>query len=226
MRERLLLVLVVAVAGSLIGSSGARGDTCSNPHCYGILNWDSGSTSLTGFLGNFSVARLSVTSPGSNFATHEMWVSTNNTGATGNVWVEAGIIYGIIQGANRGLASFWAEQNTAGQYAEHFLDNLSYGAGYYFKISYSGSSSWGVYLNGTSAGGTSHNQPCCSHFLQAGSETTLLSALLTGSMTALQKRLSDNSSWTYDWGAGYFTNHAPPTASWTTTGKVLSDTAN
>ena len=112
-----------------------------------------------------------------------MWIGTG-----GNEWVEAGLTHGVIAGVNHGRAFFWAEQNSVGTYAEHFVQTISLNTSYTAKISHSGSGSWGVYLNGTNVGGSSHNHGTSANLLQTGAEAITNDALLTGTSTSLQKR--------------------------------------
>jgi hypothetical protein len=153
-----------------------------------------------------------------------MWVNTDN-----NAWVEAGLTDGEIAGTNHGLAFFWAEQNTVGSYAEHYVQNISLSTDYNTKVSFSGSGStgaWSVYLNGTSKGTSSANHASSVNNFQLGAELETNDAQVTATGTNLQKRASDNTTWSYNWGAGVFLQNSPASAGWTTSGSSFWDSAN
>lgn len=169
-----------------------------------------------------NASRLSVSNPNSQWVTHEMWVAT---GTPGFQWVEAGLAHGLVNGVNRGRSFFWAERNSFGSYAEHFVQNVSLSTTYVTKISYSGSGSWGIYLNGSQVGGTSHNHGASAQRLDTGLEAHTSDALVTATSTELQKRLGDNSTWNYDW-PGSIVQTEGAQAGWGTYGKSMWDKLN
>jgi hypothetical protein len=183
------------------------------------VNWAPAGT-YTGGLAWLNATRLSVTDPNSQFVDHEMWAVTDGSYA----WVEAGLTVGPINGVNHGVAIFWAE-NTVGSYAEHYVEPASLNAAYPTKISYSGSGRWTVYINGGSVGESSANHSASLSHLAAGAELETNDAHVSGTMTALQKRATDN-SWSYNWPTTNFDRNAPATAGWTTQYTEAWDSAN
>lgn len=197
-----LLVVVALLAGAAVAAPTATACS-SSAHCWAIAYWYP-STSYTGGLAWLEATRLSVPSPGAGqIVTNELWVVTGTYSAT--QWVEAGLYHGsLIDGTGPRRAFFWGEQNSAGLYAEHFVQNISLDTTYYAKISHSGSGSWGVYLNGNAVGGSTVNHNTWTRDLETGAETNIDNALLSGTSVNLQKRSIDGVSWSYDWGGDIF----------------------
>lgn len=219
-RLRFLVAVVLTVGATALTAPGAV--ACSGAsHCYGYASWDP-PTTYTGGLASLNASRLSVSNPSSTWINHEMWVTTSAAGA--NQWVEAGLTHGLIDGTNYGRAFFWAEYNTSGSYAEHFVQNIALSTTYVAKISYSGSGSWGIYLNGNQVGGSSHDHGSYTGRLQVGGETLTDNAQLEAIATNLQKRGADNSSWSYDWGGSIY--QAGMQAGWGTYAKSMWDRFN
>jgi hypothetical protein len=217
---RWIAISAAAAVAALLSAPAAL--ACSPySHCYGRLDWAPAGT-YTGGLANLKVTRLTVSNPSSNFADTEMWAVTDGMYA----WVEGGLVYGVTEGGNHGLAIFWAEENTIGSYAEHYVQNASYGAGYSTKISYSGSGRWSVYLNGARVGESSANHSGSLTHLVTGAELTANDARVTGTMQALQKRASDNVSWSYNWPTTAFLRNPPATAGWAIQYTDAWDSAN
>jgi hypothetical protein len=128
-----------------------------------------------------------------------LWVSTSNQNCGGCPFIEIGEKYGYAQGyGNLGRIIFWQEWNPNSGRLFHPIQFANPGASYNVKVSYSGSNSWGVYLNGTSLGGTSRNQPCCTTHMSAGGEATSNTPTSNATLSALQKRDYSN-SWSYTW---------------------------
>jgi hypothetical protein len=222
---------LVALLGATIWAAAtvatAAAENCvPTASCYAIYEWKP-TTSYTGGIATVNATRMSVPSPGTRKVNEEMWVGTNES-ATSNTWVEAGLKYGFgADGQPHGLITFWEEKNTLGQTGFIVIGSAALGSSYTMKISYSGSSSWGVYQNGQQHGGTSHNQPCCSRYFAAGAEYTADAAQLTGTVSGLQKRGSDNSTWSNNWGTGgIFTLNWGATAGWTSGGSAFWNKVN
>jgi hypothetical protein len=217
---RIIGVGLVVAATAFVAAPSAL--ACSpSSHCYGRVNWTTPASTYTGSIAYLTASRLSVSNPNSQFITHEMWDVTDSVTA----WVEAGLTVGPINGVNHGLAIFWAEANTVGSYAEHYVQNASLNTTYIVKISHSGSGSWGVYLNGTSVGGSSHNHSTALTDLAAGLELVSNDATATGTMTGLQKRTTSN-SWNYGWTTNNFDQNPPTTSGWTSAYTDAWDKAN
>jgi hypothetical protein len=210
----LLSVAVLCAVAATAAIAAPSAFACSeSSHCYGIVYWGTSGSNYTGGIAYLTASRLSVPNINTARANHEMWVAMNNDPNFGT-WVEEGIKDGLGPDGPR-LTIFWEEHNTAGQTAAIYPQAASLNTTYIAKISYSGSSSWGVYLNGNGVGGTSHNQPCCAGGFETGTEITSGSATVSG-----------NSTWSNNWGAGSFTQNAPASAGWNTTGVSLWDSAN
>lgn len=195
MARQLRLMIVVAL---LLAGAAVAVPTASAGH--GIVYWYP-STSYTGGLAWLKATRLSVPTPASQVITNELWVVTGDSSA--NQWVEAGLYHGsLIDGTGTHRGFFWAEKNGSGLYAEHFVQNIALDTTYYAKISYSGSGSWGVYLNGNAVGGSTLNHNTWTRNLQTGGESTATNpnVQLSGTSINLQKRSIDGVSWSYDWG--------------------------
>jgi hypothetical protein len=218
-----LLIAALFAAVAIGGAMPATALACSSTsHCYGLVDYDPSGT-YTGGMAYLNASRLSVTNPNAAWVNHEMWVTTNSN-PNAYEWAEAGLTHGVVAGVNHGRSYFWAEQNTAGSYAEHFVQNISLGTTYIAKISYSGSGSWGIYLNGSRVGGTSSNHGSVSGLLQTGGELITDNAQLTATSTNLQKRGSDNSTWSYDWPGSIIQSGIQ--AGWGTYGKSMWDKFN
>ena len=167
-KRRLLAVFVVTVAtvgtASVLASpafSCAGGDPGES--CGGVIRWQP-STAYTGGLAQLRATVQSVPSPSNSFVNQTMWIVTNNQqsgGIGGFPWIELGIKYGWAKGVgNVGRSLYWFESNTVPTSAMHIIGAASLSTNYNAKISYSGSDSWGVYVDGVQQGGTSHSQPC------------------------------------------------------------------
>jgi len=227
MRSKILalVILTIAVAATTAVAAPSALACSESSHCYGIVYWNTGSSTYTGGVAYLYATRLSVPNINTARANHEMWVATNNDPNFGT-WVEEGIKDGLGPDGPHNLTIFWEEHNTRGQTAVVYPQSASLGVTYIGKISYSGSDSWGVYLNGNSVGGTSHAQPCCTKAFETGTEITSDQATVTGTSSSLQKRLSDNQTWSYSWGAGNIIQNSPAKAGWNTVGANLWDSAN
>jgi hypothetical protein len=141
-------------------------------------------------------------------------------------WMEAGLTYGALNGTNQGNSIYWAEQNTVGSYAEHKYTSFSLGGAYNIKVSYSGSGRWAAYLNGTSMGTSSANHPATMSHFECGTEISDSDAFVRGAGTSLQKRATDNVTWSYGWGANQQQNDFTASATWTSVGNSLTVSAN
>lgn len=214
-----LAFIAVAIVVASVGATTAS--ACSTAaHCYGILDW-APSGSYDGAIAYLTATRLTTSAPASRFVDHEMWVNTDSA-----AWVEAGLTHGAINGVNHGRAFFWAEQNTVGSYAEHFVQTISLGTTYIAKISYSGSGRWGVYLNGTNLGASSANHSATTFDLQTGAELEANDDIVSGTMGSLQKRAASAGTWSYNWPSTNFVQNSPATAGWTTQYTDAWDSAN
>jgi hypothetical protein len=155
-----------------------------------------------------------------------MWLTTNSSP---HAWVETGILATsntAVLGHTCGVCHFWAEQNTVGSYAAHWVQSDSLGTNYDSKISYSGSGRWTVYLGGGSIGESSANHASSVYQLSTGTEISTDGALVSGQSYSLQKRGSDNSSWSYNWPSDTFVSNAPAQALWITQYQNLVDSSN
>ncbi len=220
MIRKLSAVVVASLATLVVAAIAAPSATaCSgSAHCWGIAVWYP-STSYTGGLAWLKATRLSVSAPAASMITNELWVVTGDSSA--NQWVEAGLYHGsLIDGSGNRRAFFWAERNSSGLYAEHFVQNISLDTTYYAKISHSGSGTWGIYLNGNSVGGSTYGHNTWTRNLQTGGETTTDNAQLTGTSINLQKRSIDGQTWTYDWG-GFIQVNGGMQAGWGTYAKSM-----
>jgi hypothetical protein len=220
--------ILLFIATALVATTAALGAAplaraCSqSSECYGRVNWATPSNTYTGGLSHLNASRLSVTDPNTQFVDHEIWVVTDGSYA----WVEGGMTVGPINGHNYGLAIFWAEENTLGSYAEHFYETASLNTDYPTKISYSGSGRWTAYLSGSSMGESSANHSAYTTHLASGAELITNDAKVTGTMTGLQKRGSDGSTWSYNWTTNNFDQNSPATAGWTSAYTDAWDSAN
>jgi hypothetical protein len=172
-------------------------------HCHASTRFDT-TGDYTGAIANVKASNFAVVS-GGLFVTQEMWVGTNNDpkACCGLRWVEIGL--------QRNYAAapefFWAEGNPVSgtcspTYLEHTVSTATLGTTYTGKIAYSGQNRWAVYLNGTYLAQTA---PCMSltpysHWMAAGLESTDNGNVVNGWSWAFQKRASDNSTWSYNWG--------------------------
>lgn len=218
MKNRFLAAVALLVASAGIWASAASAG-------HGIAYWYP-STSYTGGLAWLKATRLSVPSPATQVITNELWVVTGDSSA--NQWVEAGLYHGsLIDGTGVHRGFFWAERNSSGLYAEHFVQNVDLDTTYYAKISHSGSGSWGVYLNGNAVGGSTLAHNTWTRNLQTGGESTHTggSILLSGTSINLQKRSIDGVSWSYDWG-GNILESGGLQAGWGTFAKSMWSTYN
>ena len=222
--------VIAGVSAALAATPAWACDTLPGHTCHGAISWTPQFNSLTGGLATLNASRLSVPNGANDFVNHEMWVATNNSDGNGpNPFVEIGLKYGYhTPGTNLGLVLFWAEYNTNLSVGWHQIQMASLNTNYAVKISYSGSNSWGVYLGGVSQGGTSNFQPCCVGHLQVGGETTTSGAQVTASGSGLQKRASDNVTWSYGWGGGPYTDGTgnPFSVTWLTNPTSMQETAN
>ena len=104
---------LAAVPGTANALTGCAGGLPSVGHCY-ALGWmgdDFGGSAIwMNAVGtDLLVSCLSVPDPGSDFATYEMWMGTNDNGAA-NTWVEEGMNDGVgVDGVNHGFSWFWAD---------------------------------------------------------------------------------------------------------------------
>jgi hypothetical protein len=218
--------LTLAILGAVVAACTAfpaSAFACSySSHCYGQAQWIPSGT-YTGGLVWVKATRLYVTNT-ADWVTDEMWLITRSD-PYADEWVEAGLAHGTVDGANHNRSFFWAEKNSQGTYAEHFVQNISLDTVYYDKISYSGNGSWGIYLNGNQVGGSSYNHGSVAGAFITGTEVVTNDALVSGTSTNMQKRGSDGQTWTYDWGGSIYTTGGP-TAGWGTYAKSMWDSFN
>jgi len=203
-RAVISLAVVTAVVAFAAASS-AQASCSGYFRCYGQVDFVP-SGSYTGGLAYITATRLS--SGSSHFATAELWVCGPNIWGDCNTWVESGLTVGIRQNSSAtALTGFWAEQPgggcAGGMYAEHYpasLSSASLGAAYATKISFNGGFRFAVYRNGSFIDNSvaCFDVPVARMF--AGTETDDTSSKSTGSATNLQKRNSDNATWSYNWG--------------------------
>lgn len=221
----------IAVAAAVGAGYGApRAFACdTGATCHGQIVWNT-STTVTGGLATLNASRMSVANLCTDFVNHEMWVVTNFSSPSYplGTWVEEGLKDGEDNGTCYALSLFWEEENTQLQTAFHDFAGASLATNYNVKVSYSGSNSWGVYLNGTKEGGTSNFQPCCAVQLEVGGETTTSLAVLTATGSNLQKRGADNTTWSYGWGGGPNVDgtNSPFTVWWVTSPTDMEVSAN
>lgn len=123
-------------------------------------------------------------------------------------WVEVGATKGW-HGTNQ-LTFYWADDRPDLPYAEHIINTPQAAANtwYWFKIQYTGNSTWTVYINGdqpNNGGGVSTSNPANSRSMQAGLESTSeCSNLGSQGSPGISDNLSYYTSgggWTGSWGS-------------------------
>jgi hypothetical protein len=151
-----------------------------------------------------------------NFITQDMWLTTAYNGSD---WIEAGIYHGSFGGSYYGRVFFWGEMTLSGQFSKHKDVNIALYTNYIDKIMYlPGNQSWGIYRDGVNIGATAiaqHNG--VANILDTGLESEdPYVPIASCTSTGLQKRATNNVSWSYDW-PGYLSplNDPPATGDWT-----------
>lgn len=218
------LVLIAGLAGAFFASPAAA---CTDPnHCYAVAKWDLvrfvGPT-YTGALAYIKTEHLVTPTPSSDLATNQLWVGTN--GAFGT-FVETGVIHGAVLNPDESRTDirwFWGEKYgpAPNEYLFHSrnLPGFAYNATYAAKISFSGNGYFGVYRDGAFLANSTPNHYPPVSTMDAGTEHTS-NGISSGSASCLQKRHSDNTSWSYTWndnttGAEILETHPPATdAGW------------
>lgn len=219
--RRAVLAVAVAVVAAAVTPALAHA-TCGSYHCYGEASWDT-SGNYTGLQGDVYVSELYPYDLQNDFATAEIWVANNgpnNSDPSGALHViENGIGNGFRQqDPQRGFGWFWAE-TSGSSYAEHYNNNwaASYNTTFNSKVSYApGAAKWVVYQNNVQIGLSGLPQGTVVHHGEAGTENTSPSNIVQGSVKQLQKRGSDNSTWSSNWGGSTTHSDAPAWASWIT----------
>lgn len=212
------LVFVAALAPAVVAPPAEANVCMPNPpydRCYAITDWTPAFPSpYTGAIAYIKTSQLVTPSPNTDFATSELWVCTQITPCA--QWVESGVIHGVSPvDPDPPLSWFWAEQNRIGQFIEHYagLPGFSFGTTYAVKISYNGGDKFAVYRDGAFLANSTPQQPLPASVLQAGTENTRDGNLVSGSASCLQKRHSDNTSWSYLWSGATILETNPPLTS-------------
>jgi hypothetical protein len=189
----------------------------------------------TGGLATVNSSRLTW-SGGDSFSTAEMWVCDPQlfAGSDCNTWVEAGLTIGKRTfGTGTSLTWFWAEQDGGGcnngRYLEDYPRTAALNTSYNDKISFNGSFRYAVYRNGEFLVNTAQCHDIPVSAMMTGLETNSGGNQVTAISTNLQKRASDNVSWSYNWGGSTRENipsGGPERSSWIVQDASLSYSQN
>ena len=161
--------------------------------------WETGYQN-TGSQGTINYQCLYTPSPGSYFATAELWQGTDNS-QSGAYWVEEGAAYGAPE--NFTYYWFWADNRPSYGYAEHDITSQtpSINTNYAVGFLYIGSNEWQVIENGVVIGTSTHNPPD-GNFLEAGGEHNLNPGGVTaGTASSLAYRWASNGNNVSGWAA-------------------------
>ena len=220
----ILAVLATATAAMTPAAQGSCGGAV---RCYARAVFIP-SGNYTGGLASINASRLTF-SGGGTFSTTEMWVCDPQlfAGSDCNTWVEAGHTIGTRSvGSDTSLTGFWAEQDGGGcnnaLYVEHYpssISSVTLGASYNYKISFNGSFRFAVYRNGSFVDNSAacHDTPMSA--MMTGLESNATGNQITATSSNLQKRNSDNTTWSYNWGGSVRENipaGGPEHSSWIT----------
>lgn len=202
------IVAAITLITGLVAAPAATACSLSS-HCYGIADWDPSGT-YTGGLAYITETRISNLGSSDDFVTAELWVVDS---AANLKWVEQG----IISGRGGTARWFWADSCGLGSFSVHYPSlSISAGATYATKISYNSGGKWAVYRDGNFVNNSSTCHGSTADLMQAGTESTHNSNVVSGTATTLQKRGSDNTTWSYNWGSAVISADSPVTASWIT----------
>lgn len=207
---RAVAAVVAASGASLIitGRADALCDTGAN-RCFGRANFNP-ATAYTGGVAFLYAIQLTPVSP-IHFSQQEMWVCTD--GAVGapcqSSFVETGWKVGMRFNGDPGtkLNWFWAARVTSppagcAGYWETFYDRLPQpvlGQTIAAKISFNGGNKWAVYRDGAWGYNAICQKGTTTYRMSVGGETSYDLASISGTATSLQKRSTDNQTWSYNW---------------------------
>lgn len=209
---RRFVALSCVIALSAVASAFAFADEafgCSwTAHCWGVARWVPATSGYTGVFADIKTTNLRSDAVGScnRFSNATMWRIDfpNNLN-----WIEAGWTIGYrhpsadVPGC--GLALYWAEKPTCGNYKEHYgnMPVPSYGTYYGIKISENGGGKWAVYVNGVFKG----NSAACYEYdvgaAEVGYEITDDNGLVNGGRGLNLQKRGSSGTWSYQWGGSY-----------------------
>ncbi len=201
---------------------------CTSPHCYSTVEWDNTSSGITGGYDTvYVVAGSAADYSSGHFIDEELWVGTNNSNPS-TYWVEVGYTYGPVAGySGPGPNWYWADYRPNGIYTEHipsFANPSNYmNQNIAIAAAYSGSSTWTVYIGGTSQGLSTSN-PAGSGGLATGLEVYSgnNSSYLNGSVDGSMEW--QNAGWHSYWGSSTYKNiTGPTTGGWYTTDYIWTN---
>ena len=147
----LLAVAIAALTGVAAAPAAQAATSCISPHCYSVgLLYRSDFTGIYGEWHSNNMYLSNADYPSGSHINSEMWLSTNTTGST---WVETGIRNGIDPGDPCGCTAyevFWADESSGGNFARHYIANVSPDGTDHSYIIQRGSSAnrWDVYYDG------------------------------------------------------------------------------
>ncbi|HYZ78259.1 MAG TPA: hypothetical protein VE596_12885 [Gaiellaceae bacterium] len=208
MRRTFLIVLAAIASSAIALLLPGRAAACSqSSHCHAEADFFPVGTYTGGFV-NITTTRLTNNATPSDIVTSELWIIDERLTPK---FVEEG----AITGRNGSRRWFWADQCSPSSYSFHDTSlGFALGTQYGTKISYNGGGKWAVYRNGGFVNNSATCHGSTAQEMQAGGESTSNANVLTGDGNNLQKRGSDNVSWSYNWGGADVFGNAPMTASW------------
>lgn len=163
--------MLAAALVAPVGPAAADGPECDHyNHCYGLIFYRTGDIDAVGV--DLWTDCLHLDTPIGDFATHEMWMSTET--ATTSRWIEGGYIRGgPIAGGDpeTWFRWFWGEYDGSVYYS-HFVQwatvNQWKNISFYHQSS---TNTWKVYIGGTIVG-TTVQQADWGKRVEVGAETT------------------------------------------------------
>ncbi|MDX3101765.1 hypothetical protein [Nonomuraea angiospora] len=196
MKKTATLAAVGLLAAALTVPAGpaAADEDCSNPHCYGMVDYNTGNITAVGV--DLWTDCLHVDTPSTNSAVHQMWMWTSAPPAT---WIETGYIRGGVAGGDPEdwFRWYWAEAPGGGTYYSHFIEYASVNQWKNVSFYKNFNNTWGVYLGGSYKGTTAQTATYGVH-VQVGAETSTPLVYSHGKSKLLQWRQPSD---TWVWGS-------------------------